>query len=254
MTFVLRVFFFLAAFTLDIRVRAESWVTLPEEKHAFQFPENCIVESSTCAVRTHKNTRFTLKRGEQKIILSGSTSYLRRGAQSGTLLSGTVLIQTPEPLEIETPYGTIKTEKGEFLVSRSRSRYLVRVLEGEVVIVALGSTESVIIPTGFENWLAPVNRLGVAQVGLPGPISFHAFLMQWGALFSGSKRDFETAVRHFQVGWREAVGRSSEIYRGLVEREIASEKDRQHQLALRRAREAAERKKMNDLFRKKVFE
>lgn len=245
---------FLISFTLEVRVHAREAVQLPIAHDVQQEPENCIIESSICAVRTRLGEKYKLVVGETSIVLDQQTTVLRLSATEVSLVAGVIWVQAQGRFIVKTEFGEAQVDKGEFWVRRANEKMFVSATDVSVLLRPRGADEQLIVERGWENWLSRVDKTGRAESGLPTPIEFVPHLERWARLHSGSRKAFEKDVGKFHSYWREASEQAAAIHKALFERKVAAleaEKDRE---ARRRRQVEARNRELNDIFRKRVFE
>jgi hypothetical protein len=248
---VIRVFLFLLTFILEVRVKAAG-IQIPDADEILQEPKTCLMQSVECGMRTKVGEKFEFEMGEATIVLDQMTTIVRVSARELRLVAGTVWVKTETPVMVRTEFGTAHLSDGEMWVSRTSDRITVAATHGDAEIRPRGSTERLLIETGFENFLTKVGDNGKAATGAPVAIVFPAHMERWARLFDGGKVEFEKEVAAFHKIWAEASEQAAGIHRELLERKIASvEEERQRRIAAKRRSENYDRG-IREMFRQHI--
>ncbi|HVK60252.1 MAG TPA: hypothetical protein VM432_01830, partial [Bdellovibrionales bacterium] len=185
----LRIFLFLLAFTLEVRIA----------KAAFEEPRGCLLsKAENCAVKTG-DEKFTLKFPNGEIVLDQSTAVIL-SEKKLVLVNGTVWVRAHGPVTVSTEFGDAKSS-GEFWVSRSTARMNVSAVSETVELTPRGASEALSVDPGLENYVSGVQKDGTAETGLPIAIPFSEHVTRWARLFTGKKADFEDQVDRFHATW-----------------------------------------------------
>lgn len=251
--FALRIALFLFAFSLEVRVKAES-IQLPETESVLQEPKDCLLASVACALRTKRAEKYRLEFEGATVTLDQLTTVIREKSGTIRLVEGTVRVESERTrVSIKSEFGEAIVERGEAWVRRDREKAYVTAVKGEAELRPRGSDEVLIVEAGFENWVSRVNDKGRAETGIPIALSLRDHLDRWARLFDGNKREFKEEADRFVDTWREATERAAALHKAVLERTVASaQEDRARKAEGRRKSEAADHE-LRALFRRKVM-
>ncbi|WP_374073299.1 hypothetical protein [Bdellovibrio bacteriovorus] len=240
----IRLTLFLLAFQMEVRVRASGDV--------LQQPSACLKSKETCAIQV-TGSAFHLLQESQKVHASEGSTLVRLSPTQWRLVKGNLWLEKGAGVEVETLYGTMKASHGQYWVVEKGDKVLVRNIDA-TLHVTLRDGKSLEVPEGFEFWIAGVNSKGISDYGMIQPIDMKEHLPLWNSLYRGSKNDFIKEVVHVRENWGDLAEKSSLIYKTVVQREIASEQEKQRLLDEKKQRKAAELRQMKELYRQRVFE
>ena len=253
---------FFVAFSFEIRVRAEV-AELPNAKTIQEQPDQCLESSGVCALRTEAGEKYVLELGDDRdkpsvtVYMDQETALIRVSDKEIRLVKGTVWVQAESSFTVHSEFGDARIQKGDFWVKHQVHKIVISATgpkAGEnVELFARGSSESLLIEPGMENWIASVGTNGKAETGLPTAIEFAPHLERWARLYPDKKQAFEKDVEKFKAVWQKASVHAAEIHRSLFERKVAS-------VEFEQARKAEQRRKVEDhdralreIFRKRVL-
>jgi len=239
-----RLFLFLMAFQMEVRVRASGDV--------LEQPSACLRSQESCAVQV-TGAGFHLVREAMKIHATESSTLMRLSEKQWRLVRGALWVEKGPALEVETLYGTLQAPLGQYWVIDQGDKVLVRNINASLQ-VTLRDGKTLEIPEGFEVWIAGINSKGVAEYGMIQPIDMKSHLPLWNSLYRGSKQDFIKEVVALRENWGDLTAKSSLLYKTLVQREIASEREKREAAERIRARKQAEDRRIKELYRQRVFE
>lgn len=224
----LLIFLFLVSFAIDVKVRAEV-ATLPESKTLEQEPLACWQNDQLfpCAVRTSAGERAKLKWGENQITLSESTLLVRTSARSVRVLEGLAWFIISSPVFVDSEFGQIHSDEGEFWITRARDRLTVASVRSPVWLLPRGFENRIEnrieVSPGLENWIGRVLPIkGQAQTGVPVAIALKPHLKRWSRLYDGKLSAFQKDAEEFYDRWSVATKAAAEIHEELFRRRMAS--------------------------------
>jgi hypothetical protein len=250
----LQILAFILASILEVSVKAQEVLNFPETLAPIQVPENCLIESSVCTLKTAERQKYTLKMEGAEIVLSANSTFARLSAHSGSVINGYVFLKVQDKFHIETPYGGISGSDGEYLVYQQDKHVLVRNLTGQVTLEPRGHETSLPVEKGFENWMGRVDVKGLATIGIPHSLDYNSMLKDVAPIYPGTKKDFTALMKDFRPLWQDAVHVSAQTDETLVQREIARQKDQQKQRELAQRKWQEERDYLRSILMKKTFE
>lgn len=245
---------FVLASIVEVHVKAQEVVTLPEAKSPIEVPEKCLVEASVCTVKTKSHQRYTLKMEDTDVVLSANSVFARLTNETGSVIDGLVYINTKKNFKIETPYGSFVSQGGEFLVYHQEKQYLAKVLNGELIIEPRGHDKKLTLAAGFENWIGRVDVSGKASVGIPQPLDYALVTKHLAPIYPGSKNEFAALMRALHISWQDSVAEAALTHEQMVKRELASQAEREKQREAARKKMQEEREFLRSMLFKKTFE
>lgn len=240
----IRLTLFLLAFQMEVRVRASG--------DLIEQPSACLNSKETCAIQV-TGKAFHLVQESLKLHAPVNTALIRLGSQQWRFVKGTLWVEKGSQMNLETLYGDLSAEQGQYWVVDQGDRILVRNMNANLV-VKLRDGKTLNVPEGFEFWMSGLNSQGKSEFGMIQPVDMKEHLLLWNSLYRGSKESFIKEVVHLRENWGDLAEKSSVIYKGLVERKIASEAEKKKQIEEKKARQAAELRQMRELYRQRVFE
>ncbi|KYG65186.1 hypothetical protein AZI87_11510 [Bdellovibrio bacteriovorus] len=239
-----RVLIFIMAFQMEVRVRASGDV--------LQQPSECLKSKETCALQvTGKALHYSSE--SLKIHAKDGSTLVRLAPDQWRFVNGAVWMEKSKNVELETLYGTLKATQGQYFVVDQGNKVLVRNMDATLT-VTLRDGKTLSLPEGFEFWISGVNSKGQTDYGMIQPVDMKSHLPLWNLMYEGSKKDFIAMVSHLRENWGDLTEKSALIYKNVVEREIASEKQKERAEQVRKARIEAERQEMKRLYHQRVFE
>jgi hypothetical protein len=249
----LRFFVFFLASILEVQVHANSSIVLLQKQdELYQEPDNCLVESSVCAVKTAAGRKYELTVNKSKVTLGSDSILVRLGLDSIQLVQGSVAIETIGSLKIETEYGTILSADGKLWLSHESDRILVRSLSGTANIQKRGSHDDLPLPAGFEIRIGGVSKKGVASSTVPTVMDLTDHIRRASRLFAGTKKEFRKELQKLSVIVDHAAVIASQLAESWVEREIAAVTAEQERREKVRKNFEAESIRLRQLFRERL--
>lgn len=241
---ILRLFFFLIAFQLEVRVRASGDV--------LQKPESCLNGKNACAIQVVGDS-FKFTHGSLKIVAAQDSTLARIRTKVWQLIKGTLWVQEGDGLRVETVFGALSADRGQFWVLDQGSKILVRNVDSDLKIY-LRDGKTLELPEGFEVWISGINSRGQTEYGVLRPIDMKVHLLLWNSLYEGSKENFIRDVAKVKASWGDLAEKSSLIYSGLIQRELASHQEKKDATERVQNLKQEKRRQTRQLYWKKVFE
>ncbi|MNL19466.1 hypothetical protein D3C87_1406660 [compost metagenome] len=238
-----RLFIFLMAFQMEVRVRASG--------DLLQSPDGCLKTKDFCSVQASQDHFHYV--GKSLKLHMGKASVIQRASDDNwKLVSGYVWIEQGKTLTLDTVYATLKAPVGEYWVIDKGDRIVVRNINADLT-VEFRDGKKMEVPEGFEFWVGGLNTRGVSEYGMIEPIEIKNHLSLWKSLYQGSKEDFLAAVQKQKINWGDLVEKSSQIYRQSADRQIASVERSAQLKADKERREEQQRQKVRQLFYDRTF-
>jgi hypothetical protein len=235
---------FIAAFQMEVRVRASESVS---------FPENCIGKISPCSFKVTEN-KWTFESGNIKIHAPVNTILTENAkAKEWTLVSGSLWMQNAPSVQIKTIAADIEGSSGQYWVFIEKNHTVIRNISSKL-IVTLKDQKKIEIPRGFEIWVGSVNSEARVEHGMVEPVDLKKHLKSWYQLYPGSRQQFVSEVQDLKDQWADLVEQSGDMYKKVVERKMASlDEEKNRQIEIQKAKEQ-ERQRVRETFHRKVFE
>lgn len=250
----LQIALFVLTSTLEVHVRAEELLNFLESKTPLQVPENCLIESSVCTVKTLRRQKFQMNLEEAHVVLSELSAYTRHGQKSGELVAGAVLIRARSVFQLKTPYGKVTVNNGDALVQTEQRRTVVTALVGDIRLEPKGHGDTVRVPTGQQNWIGRVNSKGLATIGIPIAYDYDHIIKDLAPVFGGASSKFISYARELREFWLAAVNESAFAHEALAQRSLAAEALREKQQVEAHKRWQHERDQLRSMLFKRTFE
>ncbi len=251
---LIQISLFLITLTLEVRVHAKEIISLPNDPAPLLLPEHCLESQAECVVSTKDETKYKLKNKEQTLTLGASTVVSREDSGHYTLIRGIIWIKTQTALEIKTEFGSVRATQGEFWVSQTDEKVWAQAIDGSLILAPRGSQLVAELQPGHENWLGPVQKNGIAEMGLPQPISFTEHLARWARLYPGTKKQFRKEAEEFKLKVAPAAGEDARYYSELVERQVAAVREQELEKAKARQVYLQHESELRALFRAKTLD
>ena len=212
-------------------------------------PKACLVKKAyPCAIRFLSNKSKFIS-NQLKIFTHEGSVLIIYNARNFRIVEGKFWVRTEGEAKIESGLVQVKGQ-GDFWVETAlNSKVIVRNLKGTVSVESPALLTKVSIPMGFENWYSVVNSAGGLQSGLLKGIDAIAFLPEWYRLAKLPSVETKEILSEYRQSWQGAVAASSEFYRSIIQRNVASNENRENQKQIRSLNEAQERKRLRQMFR-----
>lgn len=241
-----RIFLFLLFFQLEVSVKAKA--------PAYQDPSHCLAQGTQC-IFSVKASVFQFLGPDYNLHLVRNSLFEKVDIQKLRYIEGVSLFQVNEKaLEIETLYGLIQVNKGDFwLRSDGENKIIISNVDSDLKI-KLRDGQLVSLPEGFQFWISGIATDGKSKYGVLEPVDFASLLPSLAVFHKGSKEDFYLALAKLRLNHKQAVEQGSLMYQEGVDRHLASVKAQEEAKALRQQQAAAEKRRVKELFFKRTFE
>lgn len=249
---LLSVLMFIIAFTLEVRVHANDAMDILET------PQNCLESNDYCVIK-NMGKRYQYKHGRFLLSLSPESIVIRQSEKHWSLVKGQVFVKSDMDIVFDIPYGKIEISKGtQAVLDHQEDKVAVQTIFGKTLIRPIGSPigtkGSVIVASGYENYVSKVDESLKAQTGIPKPILVEPLLKIWAFHTASNKRDFLEEVREFKTVHEKAVSDLSILNQQIVSREISSAKEKQEAEELRRKRHLDHKKQMQQTYYERLLQ
>ena len=241
---LIRALIFLLAFQIEVRVRASEEV--------LEQPAQCLKSTDLCALQVYTDAFHFEKKGV-RLHASGNSTLSRQSLTSWKLIHGALWIEKGKSVKVETLYGTVQSPQGAFWVLEEGDRVIVRNISSDLEIT-LRDGVKLTVPEGFEIWIGGIGPDTKSTFGMIKPVDMKAHLTLWASVYPGSKSEFLTEVQSLKERWGDLAIKSSDIYQGVIDRRIASAEEKQRFAEEKKAKIAAERQRVRELFFHRTFE
>lgn len=223
------------AFQMEVRVRAGE-----------------VVEAVTQTLSAN-STGVLWQQDSTELRSTSGTIVIRQDSKSWKFVQGTLWVVQGESLVFETLYGELRGRHGSYWILEQKDRLLVRNMNADLK-VTFRDGRSLVVPEGFEFWMGGIDSKGQSTFGMVQPIEMKDHLPLWNSLYIGSKENFMKEVVHLRESWGDVIETSSRLYREIVDRQIASEKEAEENARLAKLRKEEEKRRIRSLYMKKVFD
>ena len=241
---VVRVLIFLMAFQLEVRVRAS--------EELLEQPAQCLKSQELCSLKIGSES-FHFEKNGVRLHVNANSTVSRQAVNSWKLIHGSLWVEDGDRVQVDTLYGLITGIRGSFWAIEQADKVLLRNITADLE-VSLRDGRSVSVPEGFEVWIGGIGVDGKSTYGMIRPIDMKDHLTLWAQIYPGSKSEFLSAVKELKERWGDVAVKGSEIYQGVVDRRIASAEEKLKQAEERKAKAAAERQRVRELFYQRTFE
>lgn len=215
--------FFLGS-TLEVQIHASEIKDI-SNKEPVLVPENCLLESSVCSIKTKSGFTYRLDGENYIVVLDTQTSFSRLSANSGSLMSGVIYVNSSNTYIVDTPYGKINLNNSDAIIELVEHKVLVKSVRGKVDLFPRGHENSIDLRAGYENWFSKVDTKGKSITGILKPFDPEKLMKILARLYPGSKEDLISLVTELKLKWKDAVLETSMIHKNMVERELANQKE-----------------------------
>jgi len=230
--------------TLEVRVRASN--------PPLQKPANCYSSELGPCVFSSGNKILRLQNETLVLNLKENTTLERLGQKNFEFMNGTVWVQNEEPFQVQTLYGAIQSDKGEFWLIEKDSKVYVRSIIGTLKISL--NSKNLEIPEGFQIWISGKDRGGKNIHGLPEVIPMEKHLKLWSELFTGTREEFKSKISMLKNLYKDNNNESSELYQKIADRHLASQAEQKRAEETAAERRRAYLQEIRRLYFEKVFE
>ena len=241
---IFRLFLFMAAFQMEVRVRAAG--------ELIQEPESCLRGEQSCIVQSTGKPFYFAKDGVS-LSAPAKATLERIENNKWRLVSGSVWVAKGQKVTVESVYAEVRSQNGEFWVLEKDNRLWVRNLSADLT-VHLRDGKELALPAGFEFWVAGINTKAQNDYGVLQAIDLKDHIKNWAALYPGSSDQFKKDVLEFKENWKTLAAQSGTLYQEMANRRIASVQESKRQEKAKKARLAAEQKRLKDLYFERTFE
>lgn len=235
---------FLAAFQMEVRVRASETLS---------FPENCIGKVSPCSFKV-SHEKWSYEAGNIKLRAPVDTILTESvKTKEWSLVEGSLWVQNAPSVLVKTISAEAEGSSGQYWIFIEKNRIVFRNISAKL-IVTFKDQSKMEIPRGFEVWVGGVNSEARVEHGMVEPVDLKQHLKSWYALYPGTRQQFVSEVQDLKDQWSDLIEQSGDIYKKVAERKLAAlDEEKRKQLEVRKRKEA-DRRQLRDTFHRKVFE
>ncbi|MCJ8277553.1 MAG: hypothetical protein HRT44_05480 [Bdellovibrionales bacterium] len=235
-----------ADFDDPIGVQEKDFVIPAEE------PESCLRNQiNPCQVTTGDRPRFLMWGGNQWEIDRYSVAEINKEGL-WNFYQGMVVVKSKKKLKVHTPFADIHLGNSKVLIHVLEDRVRVMSLMGEgvKVIPRLNKDEQFLVP-GFQNWYAGIGLTG-QEYGVPTVIDLHAFAKVRAKFFMDHRLGFVKELERMASTVKWATVLASKMHREMYGRKVASLRQVNKEMILRKKRGIRYNKFLRELFLKKM--
>lgn len=210
------------------------------------MPQGCLGQKSACAVKTSSDTFRTKKLIGADLFLFHNTSVFVDSSGYLFLLDGTIRSQSQKQIQIRSIFADFSFQ-GDVYFRGEKDRVLVRNVKGDVKIT-LRDGKELILPEGFEIWIAGLDANKKSSVGMYRKLDLKDHIRLWSQSFEGSKTAFLKDLAEYRQTYTQAQKNEVELYRGVAGE---MQKQNEHREWVRERQAAIEKKE--NVERRKLF-
>lgn len=217
------------------------------------LPQGCFTKKTfPCALRSTAGAlKFESVSGSY--FLGDLSSVRFTSANQIQLLSGSLWIERSQQLEfVANPELTLKLAGEFFLEKQKAGMVLVRNLNGVVEFDSRFLFKAESLPLGFQNWYGTLTTQKQINRGVIRPIEVLPFLKVWQPVAGLSPAETKARVHVYKQSWAEGVEISSQFYKEVVERRLASQAELDQRRVDRQKAALNEQKRIRQMYRQKA--
>lgn len=230
-----------------------------EKPKGLQFPEGCLNRQlKPCALKSTVAS-WRLQLGSVQVVLKENATIIWKDTDEVQVVSGDVWASAEQgkDVEIHSEFGhfqAVVNGLNVFIKKDSQTMEIYPLSEG-VLVFPLGAATKAghLLPVGYRSYLAGVGTDGVARYEIPVAANLKGLIQDWAPLFDGTPQQLSGFLSGYRESWVNAVNAGSFLHLDLAEREIASDRQRQEQRALRLKAQQEEERHLKQLFRQKNY-
>ena len=238
------------AFTVEVQIHATEHAIKSKmiSDQLVSEPQACQPGEVNCAIMAKKDKTVVLWDG-QEIVLSRNSALLWSNDHDVRLVRGSMALKLNGQNQVTLPSGKVNGQ-GLILLERQNLEVTVTTLEGDVTIMPTGTTQKMVLPSGFRVTLGAIGKSGQGLSEIPQAANPASTLRLWWSLFNGTKSEFLVLARDFTKEAPTKADLAGVWHQQMVQRELAEVQKRDEELARVRAQEEKERALMRAMFRK----
>jgi hypothetical protein len=241
---VLKVLLFVAAFQMEVRVRASEPVSIPED---------CLGKEVPCSVKVMTD-KWSYVSGAIKMHAPANTILTEtQKNKEWKLVEGTLWVENAPSLRIRTVTSEAEGSSGQYWVLAEKDRVVYRNISSKLVITFKDQSR-IEVPRGFEVWVGSVNSEAQVEHGMVEPVNLKAHLKAWYELYPGQRAQFVSDVQDLKDQWADLTEQSGDIYKKIALRKMAALDDEKMQKLEAKKKQEQERMRVREEYRKRVFE
>ncbi len=240
-----RIFLFILAFQVEVRVKASAEILMQ--------PENCIQLKSECTIKV-KNEKLHIESEAIQMHMYPETVLTKNTSKDWNFIKGKLWVEQANGVSFKTVFGEVKATTGEYwIVSEGSDKVWIKNITSDVS-VTLRDGKVVQPPDGFEFWISGLNSKNQSEYGMINPIDIKQYVKLWYPLFKGDKESFKERVIVLKDAWGDLASKSSAIYKGVILRREASIAEEKQREIDKKMQLENEKKRILEIFRSKVFD
>lgn len=239
------VFLFMAAFQMEVRVRAS--------EPSVSMPDSCVGRLFPCSFKVNSD-KWSYTAGAIRLHASVESilSEIDKGVE-WKLIDGTLWVENAPSMKVKTLASQAEGSNGTYWVIAEKSRVVYRNISSKLIITFIDESQ-IEVPKGFEVWVGSVNSESIVEHGMVEPIDLKTHLKSWYELYPGKRQQFISEVQDLKDQWSDLIEKSGDMYKRIAERKIAALEEVQNQKIEKKRRQAVERQRIRTEFHKRVFE
>ncbi|MBC7371458.1 MAG: hypothetical protein H7326_07835 [Bdellovibrionaceae bacterium] len=241
----LSVFLFIAAFQMEVRVRAEG--------PSVSVPDNCVGRSFPCSFKVDSD-KWSYEASGVKLHATAKSmlTEVEKGRE-WNLIEGTLWLENAPSVKIKTFASEAEGSSGQYWVLVEKNRVVYRNISSKLILTFKDQSK-IEVPKGFEVWVGGVNSEAAVEHGMVEPIDLKQHLKSWYQLYPGKRSQFISEVQDLKDQWADLIEKSGDMYKRIAERKMAALDDVKNQEVEKKKKQELERKRVRAEFHKRVFE
>lgn len=235
---------FIAAFQMEVRVRASESVV--------SFPDNCLGKTTPCSFKV-PNDKWSYESGAVKLRAPMNTILTENSkTKDWTLVEGTLWIQNAPSVKVKTISAEAEGSSGQYWIFIEKNRTIFRNISSKLILTFKDETKME-IPRGFEVWVGSVNSEAQVEHGMVEPVDLKRHLKSWHSLYPGTRQQFASEVQDLKGQWADLVEESGDIYKKVAERKMAAlDEEKRKQVEIQRKKDE-DRRLLRQKYHERVF-
>lgn len=215
-------------------------------ENILQIPANCYQEwQLPCAIKNISNQSFYIEKLDQAQLGAGA-SLVFEDATKLRLVNGSIYIDTKHHISIESAFVKISSPSAKFIFEHNSPISEITNLGSMIQVQSKFDPQVLDLYQAYQVKVQSNSaKTAKAQFEFPSAFDLRKTIQLWSALFPGNKSQFFAESKAMKFYWQNAVAKSAQLYKDVVDREIASEQE-----SIRRKKLQAEKtKKRNEELR-----
>lgn len=216
------------------------------------YPDSCVKDRKfPCTIKSAKYP-LQFESGKFKLFLDKETAVQMISAEKMQLMQGKLWVEASELSQMQVSANLKLNFQGELFCERRKDQVLqVLNLNAQISFDSKHVFQEEALPVGFENWYGALAVNGEILRGVIKPIEREVFLKAWTPLTGRPLAELRKKVKEYLDLWSGNVEASAAMYQEVVERSLASVREKQNAQARAAQKKADEQAELRRLYREK---